>query len=411
MGLLALLAGVIYVKTDHGELVVELSDPAANVDVRVNGQEVVLDPDGRAVRVRAGANQKLEVSGPDFETAGESFDLKRGGRTVVRVTLKPRAGVAQAPPTGPPVPGPVSKPEPAKPAPPKPVVFPERSTLVEAPGWQVLADATQEEMQKWLDARKADKHSVVWLDAIQVGDKPVFCAAAALDARAPDWRAFLAVRCPLDSNPLKEFRKVVDTFKHRLVSISAYNANGVPHMVSLWQPGATQFSVGVNYEPVVMDESIAQFLKNGFVVRLIRPYLIEMGVVAVADLIERAPGTKTAHEHGMTAPRFAEFLERHRKDGLCPVGVAAAPQDGALLLAATMSDRPARAAWEVGTDLTAQTLGTRMKEMVGRGFVPASVTACPWDGAVRYAGVWVKEPARKSGGRGDPARPAAAPPP
>src|SRR5262245_50641123 len=39
---LALLGGVFYVQTDYGELVVELSEPRAKVDVKVNGQEVIL---------------------------------------------------------------------------------------------------------------------------------------------------------------------------------------------------------------------------------------------------------------------------------------------------------------------------------------------------------------------------------
>ena len=100
-----------------------------------------------------------------------------------------------------PAPSDASKP-PAQPAPsnqpahskrksPKPVEFPKQPTLVEVPGWQVLTDATKEEMQQWLDDRKKNKHSVVWLDAVQVGDKPAFAAVAALDDRESDWRVFL----------------------------------------------------------------------------------------------------------------------------------------------------------------------------------------------------------------------------
>ena len=84
---------MLYVVTDNGTLVVELSDPEANVDVRVNGEEVILDPNGNAVRIKAGKDQRLEVLGQNYRSASQSFDLIRGGMTLVRVTLVPKRGV------------------------------------------------------------------------------------------------------------------------------------------------------------------------------------------------------------------------------------------------------------------------------------------------------------------------------
>ncbi len=73
IGLIAvvLLGVIIYVKTGRGILVVELSDPAAKVDVKINGEDVTLDSDGKSVRVRPGENQLLEVSGPDYNTTSK----------------------------------------------------------------------------------------------------------------------------------------------------------------------------------------------------------------------------------------------------------------------------------------------------------------------------------------------------
>jgi hypothetical protein len=68
----------------------------------------------------------------------DSFDVKRGGVTVARVTLKPRAAKIQPDPKPDPVGG-------KSPDSPKPVPYPTKSTLVEAPGWQILADATKDE--------------------------------------------------------------------------------------------------------------------------------------------------------------------------------------------------------------------------------------------------------------------------
>ena len=203
----AVAAGVIYVETDYGQIVVQLSDPKAKVDVRVNGREVTLAADGgKPIRVRAGKNQRLEVSGADFETVADSFDLKRGDVHIARVTLNPKIVLAKKGPepktvdppkkeavdppkkeaVDPPKKEPVGKqPEPA----PKPrlVPFPEKSTLIEIAGWQIFTDAAKAEMQTWLDARRKAGHSVVFLDVYQVGDRPVFCGVAALDDRQPKW--------------------------------------------------------------------------------------------------------------------------------------------------------------------------------------------------------------------------------
>src|SRR5262249_43612628 len=48
-------------------------------------REIILPPDGKHVRIRAGANQTLEVSGPDYEPVRKSFDLMRGGVATVQV--------------------------------------------------------------------------------------------------------------------------------------------------------------------------------------------------------------------------------------------------------------------------------------------------------------------------------------
>ncbi len=70
--------------------------------------------------------------------------------------------------------------------------YAKQSTLIEVAGWQILADATKDEMRKWLNDRKNEKHSVIWLDAVTVGDRPLFCAVAALDDRVGGWTAIPA---------------------------------------------------------------------------------------------------------------------------------------------------------------------------------------------------------------------------
>jgi hypothetical protein len=276
--------------------------------------------------------------------------------------------------------------------PPKPVEYPKGPTLIEVPGWQILTDATKDEMQKWLDDRKKAKHSVMWLDVMQVADKPLFSAAAALDNRASDWQAFLALKGSKERNILAVFDEVIDHNTHRLISISGYQENDAPHVATLWVPGESVHWFGIQQEPYVHKKQLTSLSKNGMKLRVLRPYLIDKGVVQYAYYLERHPDEMNAYSSEMTAPRFAEFLAKHRTEGFRPTSVAAVPQDGELLFAATMADNPPKATWEVDTNLTSQTFGPKSTDMATRGFAPTCVTSYPWNGAVRYCVVWVKEP-------------------
>jgi hypothetical protein len=72
--------------------------------------------------------------------------------------------------------------------------------------------------------------------------------------------------------------------------------------------------------------------------------------------------------------------------------LAAYPKDGQLLYAVVAGSNPKKIEWHIEHDLTVDQFKARNAERAQQGFRPANVTACPWDGAVRYAVVWVKEP-------------------
>jgi tetratricopeptide (TPR) repeat protein len=97
--LFAVAAGVFYVQTDHGTIEVRLSDPAAKVQVLVDGDVIQLTDDNRVTRIRSGPHALL-VQGPDFETETRKFKVMRGKTTVVEVELRPRP---KAPDPSPPV--------------------------------------------------------------------------------------------------------------------------------------------------------------------------------------------------------------------------------------------------------------------------------------------------------------------
>lgn len=110
VALLLALAGaaVLYVQTDHGTIEVRLSEPAADVQVTVDGNEVVLTEARRVTKLRAGPHG-LEVKGPDFETETQLFKVIRGQTKVLEVTLRPKTKPAPAPAPTDPAPRPPSR--------------------------------------------------------------------------------------------------------------------------------------------------------------------------------------------------------------------------------------------------------------------------------------------------------------
>ncbi|HEV3025620.1 MAG TPA: protein kinase, partial [Pirellulales bacterium] len=88
---LAVVAGVVfYVKTDNGTIEIRLNDPAANVEVSVDGNEVQLTDNRHVTKLRAGTHA-LVVEGPDFETETRVFKVIRGNNPAVEVRLTPKA--------------------------------------------------------------------------------------------------------------------------------------------------------------------------------------------------------------------------------------------------------------------------------------------------------------------------------
>ncbi|HEX3315072.1 MAG TPA: serine/threonine-protein kinase, partial [Gemmataceae bacterium] len=135
----AVAAGVVFtIQTDYGSVKIELNDPAAHVDVKLDGSIEVTGV-GDPIRLRAGEHG-LVVTGKDFETVSKSFSVRRGKETVVQVSLAPLAKVAAA--AQKPAPKSAVKiedrpPEPKTPAP-QPAMPPKLATLPLAPAGSPL---------------------------------------------------------------------------------------------------------------------------------------------------------------------------------------------------------------------------------------------------------------------------------
>jgi WD40 repeat protein/predicted Ser/Thr protein kinase len=80
---------VLYIATNHGMIKIELSDPTAQVEVKVDGDRLDITGLAQPLSLRAGPHG-LEVTGKDFESISQSFTVKRGNNPVVRVELVPK---------------------------------------------------------------------------------------------------------------------------------------------------------------------------------------------------------------------------------------------------------------------------------------------------------------------------------
>jgi tetratricopeptide (TPR) repeat protein len=88
LALLIGIAGVVfYVKTDNGTVEIRINDPAAAVQVAVDGNTITLTEGTHVTKLRAGPHA-LEVKGEGYETETKLFRVRRGENTPVEVELK-----------------------------------------------------------------------------------------------------------------------------------------------------------------------------------------------------------------------------------------------------------------------------------------------------------------------------------
>jgi serine/threonine protein kinase len=100
---LLLLGIIIYVVTDNGTIKIELSDPKAQVEIKVDGNTVSLTGLEEPLKLRAGPHE-LHIEGKNFKTVAKSFTVKRGEQEVLKISLEPKEGpppVAKQEPQGP----------------------------------------------------------------------------------------------------------------------------------------------------------------------------------------------------------------------------------------------------------------------------------------------------------------------
>jgi hypothetical protein len=401
--LLIALAVTIYVTTNFGTLVVQLSDPAAEVKVSVDGKVVMLDAEGRSVSIRAGENHKLEITGPGYETIGESFDLKRGDTHVARITLKPLPPPAEqrSPEKSPPDVSekkPEKSPEKVRVDPPLEqltIRMPEQATSVETGPWRILVGADRSAMQTWLDDRQRDGNTVQWLDACQFNNETLFSAAAWTKGSGPAWFPLLDVTFE-EVNDVKRLAKRVDGNKFSLRTMSPYRRDNKIFAAMLFiEASEPNSELGIVTKPNV-DIVLAHNRDTGFWPKSIRPLAVGRRPTWYALYQELGEG-EARYGLGQDAEEFANLIATCRTDGLRPLAVTPYPFDGQLKFATTIDDTPTAAgeSWEVDTDTAIGDLSAKAERMATQGMQPFSISLYGWNGEVRCSTVWLKPGASK----------------
>ncbi|MBM4068117.1 MAG: serine/threonine protein kinase [Planctomycetes bacterium] len=386
------------------------------LDAYSRGEHV--EHDALAVNHRAG-KQDARLTGP-YTLAVESLQLEPGTRTtpgrlrrigvmagVIGVSLvallawvflgetDPAPGLATELPDQPDPPA-GAKREPLKPVespkrdPFRPVEFPEQATLVRIPGWEILTDASKDEAQSWLDKRKEAKHSVIWLDAVQVGAKPVYGAVAATDERAADWLAVL-------DTPTADIEKTLSAhpgiMSYRMIAISGFERDGELRTACLLRsPVIPTYTRPDTYRPD-LDNFKALIKQYGLKILSVRPFTLREGATVFAAVAARSPETGEMLRD-LSAAELKQCADAARAAARRLTVVAAYTVKGELKFAAVSVPNPAQAMWAIDTGLTASELKEKSVERTAN-LHPAAVTGCAWDGAVRYCVVWVEDVPKK----------------
>ncbi len=138
---LALFGIVIYVATGKGTVKIALSDPRAQVEVKIDGDTIELAGLDQPLRLRPGEHE-LTIIGPGYEAVGRSFTVRRGANPLLEITLVPIA--SQASPVAASLPQSVETPSATVaavnvPSPPPPVSLPQpRKPTLDGEGFFVV---------------------------------------------------------------------------------------------------------------------------------------------------------------------------------------------------------------------------------------------------------------------------------
>ncbi|MCS6865036.1 MAG: hypothetical protein RMJ56_13560 [Gemmataceae bacterium] len=274
----------------------------------------------------------------------------------------------------------------------KPTPYPKEPTIVKHAGYELLVNATQRQMQQWLEARKKDKHSVLWLDVVAVAEQPLYSAIAALDDRQTDWGAVLDFDCN-EYNIGKAIDKLFNHRRYEVHIISGYPAQDSIRCALLWAPIIRNrpWSQLPDITPADFAKELQETKDAGYVIDILRPYAIANKAYRIAVIMSTKPREHSDHVLGVASEELDKFIAQARQDNLRVTQVTEFVQNDRLVFAAVARSNTDKVLWEISRGLSALALQAESVEWAKKGYRPATITACPFNGTVRYSVVWVKE--------------------
>ncbi|MEO2090888.1 MAG: hypothetical protein ABGY75_15520, partial [Gemmataceae bacterium] len=177
------------------------------------------------------------------------------------------------------------------------------------------------------------------------------------------------------------------------LSVGGYtDATGAkPVIATLWRQERWPFFFLPDGGPDGVKDAEDKLKRGNGVFRLIRPYTVGKGTV-FGGVGYVAIGEKAGYLLDATEEDLTAFEKARRAADERVTSLAMHIKDGRPVYTVVGGSFPNKAEWRTARGLTAAQFQEAIATQVKDGYHPASVTACPWDGAVRYCVVWVKEP-------------------
>jgi serine/threonine protein kinase len=272
----------------------------------------------------------------------------------------------------------------------EPIAAPKQATRVETAGWSFLLDATREEVEVWLEEQRKSGGIVEWFDAVELEERPLFSGFASKGKPKKEWFLLMDLSVPEIDSPAIMNEKFGLTTVH-MRSVAGYEEAGKRKALVLAHAGDIQNSFLGLPTPQVLQNAINTVIKDGYAAITIRPLVLKGVVTNLGIFFAASSADQLAMKLNATREQLDEELESHRAKGIRPNFVTPYASGGALQYSCGFSD--AKEPFEYHEGWTAAEFETRANEVFAKGLRPETVFAYPWDGAVRYGSIWVKDAA------------------
>lgn len=271
----------------------------------------------------------------------------------------------------------------------KAVTAPKHATRIETPSHSFLLDATREEAESWIEAQRNAGSNVEWFDAMDLENRAIFSGFAAKGAPKTPWFLLMDLSIHEIDSPLVMNNKFGATSVF-MRSVAGYQEQGVKKGIVLAQAGAIRNGFLGLPTPEVLQSAQTTKLDGGYAAMTIRPLVIDGRLENLGVFFSAVSGGSLSTSWSATREQLEQELKSQGSMGIRPNFVTPYVTNGELRYCYGFSGAPGP--FEYLEGWTAAEFETQAKQALDKGLKPESLFAYPWDGAVRYASLWIKDP-------------------